>query len=134
MIDKDTDVLYTMHLLTKERVMYEVDQVVGVIRYGTWGDVSHQGLYRVTKSNKVRTHLKRLTDGYEREFSAKTGIEKGSERYRSAQIVTEEKYRQFEADKIERTRISNCWDSIENAAHKRNLIELKEMIAKLESL
>lgn len=114
--------------------MYSVDEEVGVINYNH-GNGGFQGIYRVTKSNKVRIHLKRVTDGYERIFSAKTGAEQGSvSRYRSAAIVTLAKYKELERAKIQRGHLDLAWKHVQHAASNRNLTNLKEAISKIEEL
>ena len=112
--------------------MYNVGNEVGVILRNSWGRDHLQGLYRVTKSNKTRVHIQRVSDGYERIFSAMTGVEKGSTRYRSAEIISVDRYRQME--KLNDINdYENAWREIESLASKKDLFGLKNAIANLES-
>ena len=114
--------------------MYSVGDGVAVIRHGSWGRIQLQGLYRVTKSNKVRVHLQRESDGYERIFSAQTGIEKGSERYRSAEIISVDRYNRIkEFDELQE-KIKAEWNLIQLYAKNKDLGALKEAIVNLESV
>lgn len=114
--------------------MLSLNETVGIIRYGSFGHVQYQGLYTVTKINKTRIHVQRVSDNYERIFSAHTGIEKGSERYRSAEIVSVGRYNAMEnADKL-KGKIRDTWEIIQNRASRKDLVALKEAIANLESL
>ena len=114
--------------------MYTIGQEVAVIRHGSWGHIHLQGIYRVTKSNKVRVHLERVSDGYERIFSANTGIEKGSERYRSAEIVSVDRYRQIEKRQETEKSMKNIWNQIQSFASNKDLDGLKNAITNLESI
>jgi uncharacterized protein (DUF1015 family) len=53
---------------------YIVGQVVGILCSGSWS-TNTQGKFTVTKVNKVRVELARISDGYVRVFSVKTGKE-----------------------------------------------------------
>jgi hypothetical protein len=114
--------------------MYTIGQEVAVIRHGSWGHTDLQGIYKVTKSNKVRVHLERVSDGYERIFSANTGIEKGSTRYRSSEIVSLDRYRQIEKMQEMKNEIRDIWRDIQSFASNKDLDGLKNAIANLESI
>lgn len=110
----------------------QVNDEVGIIRSGTWGVIHMEGLYRVSKMNKVRIHLQRLADGYERVFSAKHGREMGSERYRSAEIVSVARYKEIEARRLKTNRVRAAWLDAANAVQCKNLDVLKAAIATIE--
>ena len=63
---------------------------VGVIKHGSWGNTSQQGVYTVTKCNGTVCEITRDSDGYVRSFSNRTGIEKNSysDRYNTAQLIS----------------------------------------------
>ena len=117
-----------------EIVMYAVGNAVAVIRHGSWGHTQLQGIYRVTKSNKMRVHLQRESDGYERIFSAITGLEKGSTRYHSSEIISVDRYRQIEKMEQMKNEIRDIWRDIQNFASNKDLDGLKNAVSKLESI
>ena len=114
--------------------MYTVGQEVAVIRHGSWGHIQSQGKYKITKSNKARVHLQRISDGYERIFSAVTGIEKGSQRYYTAEIISTERYDQIQMKSERERTIRESWQAIQTLASNRDLNGLKEAIANLEKI
>ena len=114
--------------------MYTVGQEVAVIRYGNWGGILQQGRYRVTKSNKVRVHLQRISDGYERVFSAKTGVEQGSTRYRSSEIVSVERYNAIEATRLRDATLRDAWNTVQEAAKNKNIADIKTALSILEAM
>lgn len=61
---------------------FTLGQTVGIVGYdkNTKCEI-HQGLYTISKINKVRTHLINISDGTERIFISRTGDEKGVESY-----------------------------------------------------
>ena len=114
--------------------MYTVGQEVAVIRYGNWGGILQQGVYRVTKSNKVRVHLQRISDGYERVFSAKTGVEQGSTRYSSAGIISVERYNVIEAARLRKDTLHNAWNTVQEAVKNKDIAEIKAALDVLEAI
>ena len=114
--------------------MFNVGQEVGVIRYGTWGGIIEQGIYTVSKSNQVRVHLKRKSDGYERIFSAKTGIEKGSNVYRSAEIVSLNEYDKIVKSRLRREEFDAGWTAIKYCVEKKDLLGLQAAVKTLADL
>lgn len=112
----------------------QVNDEVGIIRYSYGGSIFQEGLYRVSKVNKVRIHLQRLEDGHERVFSAKHGSEMGVDRYRSAQIVSVARYEEIEARRLKTNRVRAAWIDAANAVQRKSLDELKASIAKIEEL
>lgn len=106
---------------------------VGIIRYGTWGDVSFQGTYIVTKCNMNVVEVKRESDGYVRSFSNRTGAEKNSGS-RSADIISVEKYNAMKAREDARMNVGIKWAEIKELASKKDLDQLKKAIEELEAM
>ena len=111
----------------------KVGDKVGIYRSGSW-NVHSEGIYVVNKVNKVRIVLGRESDGYEREFSARTGIEKGSERYRSAGIESVQEQMDRKATQQRARDISAAWSLIEHAAKNSNLTDLLEKVEELKKV
>ena len=114
--------------------MYTIGQEVGIIRSGTWGGISEQGIYIVSRSNKARIHLKRKSDGYERIFSAKTGVEKGSDVYRSAEIVSLNEYDKIVKSRMRREEFDAGWTAIKYCVDKKDLLGLQAAVKTLLDL
>ena len=96
---------------------------VAVACHGNW-NISSQGFYIVKKANKVRIIVARERDGYEREFSTRTGVEKGSERYRSAFIETvADQQSRTEANKYTQSVLA-AWSLVEEAGKRKNFAAL----------
>ena len=106
---------------------------VGIVRMSNYGPVT-QGLYVVTNVNKTIVEVTRQSDGYVRTFSNRTGLEKGSDRYRSAVIITKEKLLALEENKLIESEIAQLYQSIARAVQKRNLVEIKLLVERLEGL
>lgn len=96
---------------------YTIGQMVGILRTGSWNTVA-QGKYTVTKVNKVRVELARVSDSYTRTFSVKTGKEFGICADRSY-IVTEDRYDQHVALQTA------------EATRKQSINDIKDFAAKL---
>ena len=114
--------------------MYNVGNEVGIIRSGTWGGILEQGIYTVSRSNQARIHLKRKSDGYERIFSAKTGIEKGSNVYRSAEIVSLNEYNKIIKNRMRREEFDAGWTAIKYCVDKKDLLGLHAAVKTLLDL
>ncbi len=97
---------------------YTVGQVVGIFRTGSWSTVT-EGKYTVVRVTKMKVTLARLGDGYNREFSAKTGHELGEFASKHTYIVSEVRYDQHVAMKEA------------DAARARSVNDIKEFAAKL---
>ena len=116
---------------------YNANDTIGVIKYGRWGNIMLQGLYKISKCNGNVVQITRESDGYTRTFSNRTGCEKHSygtdSRYDSAQLVTVEYYNKLSNVRQREVEIRNTWKEIESAASKKNLADLKALVAKLET-
>ena len=108
-----------MALSIKQLSELQIGQQVGVAYAGGWS-VQSQGLYIVKDINKVRIVLVRESDGHQRTFSSRTGIEKGSDRYYSAFI--ESVAVQVERAKVNEHRraVDKAWADVEQAAKQKN--------------
>lgn len=110
---------------------------VGVIKHGSWGNVSQQGLYTVTKCNGAVCEITRESDGYVRTFSNRTGCEKHSygtdSRYNTAELISVDRYESLlEKRKADQLRES-LWTSVAEAANRKNLVVLRDLIGQLEA-
>jgi len=111
----------------------KVGDTVGIVRMGTYGYMT-QGLYEVTKANKAVVEVTRQADGYVRTFSNRTGLEKGSTKYRSAEIVSKERVEAMdEKRRIENER-AELFQMIGYAAQKKSLADIKVLVERLEGL
>lgn len=111
----------------------KVNDRVAIARRGSWSTHS-EGIYIVKKVNKVRVILVRESDGYVREFSMRTGIEKGCDRYCSPFIETiADKVARDATTKAQRD-LDAAWTQVEVAAKQKNLTALRERVAALEEL
>ena len=108
-----------------------VGQEVGVVRSGSW-DAITQGIYTVTKINKVRAVLARKSDGYVRNFSVKTDNELGNYSSRCVWVESIKDYTaRGEKQSAERAR-NATWSNLKNAAQKQDLAAIKLFIQELE--
>ena len=109
---------------------------VGVVKTGGYyGHVSQQGLYTVTKCNGAVCEITRDSDGYVRTFSNRTGIEKNSysDRYNTAQLISLERYEALLEKRKAETLRANLWASVAEAANRKNLAVLRDLIGQLEA-
>jgi hypothetical protein len=104
---------------------------VSVAYNGSWS-IRSQGIYIVTKINKVRITLQREGDGYERKFSVKTGAEIGSDRYRSAYIESIQDKENREAAALARGKERQAWENAELAATNKDISALRKALRELE--
>lgn len=115
----------------------KVGDTVSVARYGSW-NVMSQGTYLVVKADKVKVVLQRVSDGYERTFSVRTGLEKSKlkssyvDRNTFVETVAEMEAREARVN-AERAR-KQAWNNVEAAAKNNNLEALREAVAALEAL
>ena len=110
-----------------------VGDKVTVARYRNFGGVSLQGIYDVVKVDKMKVVLRRESDGYERVFSVKTGIEKGSSRYKSAIIESLEDNDEREVQRAQLAKLNESWTNVQNAAGRKNLKDLELAVAALKT-
>jgi len=111
----------------------KVGDRVAIARFGSWL-TSSQGAYLVKNVNKVRVVVARETDGYERTFSTRTGVEKGSERYHSAFIETiAEMEARAAADQKTRD-FTAAWAAVEKAAGQKDYTALMASVISLETV
>lgn len=109
---------------------------VGVIKTGGYyGHVSQQGVYTVTKCNGTVCEITRDSDGYVRSFSNRTGIEKNSysTRYNTADIISLDRYEALLEKRKAETLRENLWASVAEAANRKNLAVLRDLIGQLEA-
>jgi len=97
---------------------FTLGQKVGIARTGSWTTML-EGMFTVTKVNKVRVELSRVNDGYVRTFSVKTGRESGQYTSDRTYLISEADYSAtLASQEVQRVR--------EQAfATVRNLIERK---------
>ena len=112
---------------------FPVGAEVGVIR-SSFSGTSNQGYYKVTKCNGTVCEVERISDGYKRSFSNRTGIERScwSDRYNTAKIVSIDEYNQIEAEHAKRNIERSLWIDARKAAEARDIKVLKELVARLE--
>lgn len=106
----------------------------GIIGGRGWGGVFFEGIYKIVKIDKVKIVLEREGDGYQRTFSAKTGIEKGSNSYRTPLIITVDDYTARQESVKKQNIIVSQWDLIKEHANNQKLSDLKAAISELEEL
>ena len=92
---------------------------VAVAEHGRWNTHS-QGFYAVTNANKTRIIIKRESDGYERTFSTRTGLEKGSDRYRSAFIESVEDQQARIDERNHVAKINAAWEEVNSAVNNKD--------------
>jgi hypothetical protein len=112
----------------------KVGDEVAIARPGSWHTHS-EGVYTVVKANKMVVVVQRKSDGYERTFSVKRGVEKGNEsRYHTPYLESVESMQKREAaNALERDK-RHAWKQAESAAQQKDLTSLKEIVAQLEAL
>lgn len=112
---------------------------VGVITYYSAGrsGVHQQGIYTVTKCNGAVCEITRESDGYVRTFSNRTGCEKHSygtsSRYNTAQLISTDRYESLTIQKQQDALRDNLWKSAAEAANRKNLSVLRDLIGQLEA-
>lgn len=109
-----------------------VGQEVALARSGSW-DLHYQGVYTVTKANKIKVVLTRKGDGYERTFSVKRNCElpktEGGYVERYVHITTVEDMEQFNARRAEEQRMNGLWSDLKEAATRKNLFAAQTVLA-----
>lgn len=112
---------------------FPVGTEVGVIHPSVSG-TGTQGYYKVIKCNGTVCEVERISDGYKRSFSNRTGIERSSwsNRYNTAKIVSIDEYNQIEAEQVKRNSERSLWIAARKAAEARDIKTLKELVASLE--
>jgi len=115
-----------------------VGQKVAIAHCSSFGTISNQGVYVVSKVNKLKVALTRESDGYERLFSIKRdaeirdyGVETSYDKRSFIETVEEQNARKEALAK--KTEISLIWKKASEAVESRNLTELKLLVAELES-
>lgn len=110
-----------------------VGDVVGIFRSGSL-NLSTEGKYAVIKVDKVKVVIQRESDKYERTFSAKSGDEKGSSKYRSAWLVSEAEYDAEVASKKAKQDLCSAWQELEQAAHDKSITKVDAAMIVLRNL
>ena len=108
---------------------------VGVIKHGSWGNVSQQGVYTVTKCNGTVCEITRDSDGYVRTFSNRTGIEKNSysDRYNTAQLISLDRYEALSDQRKHAAKIAGLWQDATEAVSRKNTVALRTILELLEA-
>ena len=118
----------------------QVGQRVAISRWGNWRATS-QGIYIVAKVNKLKVVLKRESDGYERVWSVKRNVEIGTYGVGKGEKYVErntfiESIESMEARNVKRQHeamVNGLWRDVEEAAKRKNMTALKDLIAQLEA-
>lgn len=112
----------------------KVGDIVAVACYGSWS-ISNQGRYRVTKVNKVKVVVERVSDNYRREFSVRKRSEMGvtASAYHSAFLETVEEQDTRMAAQAKEEAKRHAWDRVEQAVRDKNFAALQKSMAVLES-
>ena len=110
-----------------------VGQAVGIVKPTNYGHMS-QGFYKVTKVNKVVVEVTRESDGYVRTFSNRTGLEKGYDYYRSAEIVSVEFVDSLVARQKRDAKRNELFDNIRYAASNRNFSDIQTYVSEMTAL
>ena len=110
-----------------------VGQAVGIVKPTNYGYMS-QGFYKVTKVNKVVVEVTRESDGYVRTFSNRTGLEKGYDYYRSAEIVSVEFVDSLVARQKRDAKRNELFDNIRYAASNRNFSDIQTYVSEMTAL
>ena len=108
---------------------------VGVIKHGSWGNVSQQGVYTVTKCNGAVCEITRDSDGYVRTFSNRTGVEKNSysDRYNTAQLISVDRYEALSDQRKHAAKIAGLWQDATEAVSRKNTVALRTILELLEA-
>ena len=92
-----------------------------------------QGLYTVTKADKMKIVVQRVGDNYERSFSVKKECEINSysTRYNTDYIESVEVYEEIQAaNDLQATR-NKLWRDLDAAVNTRNVAKCQELILQL---
>lgn len=112
----------------------EVGQEVGVAQTGAWKTRS-QGIYKVVKKDKVKIVVQRLSDGYERKFSAKDFCEFGAtSKYTAAHLESVADQLERNKEQSNKAALENAWGSLESAARAKDLAKVNGAIGILKAL
>lgn len=108
---------------------------VGVIKHGSWGNTSQQGVYTVTKCNGTVCEITRDSDGYVRSFSNRTGVEKNSysDRYNTAQLISLDRYEAITDQQKRAAEIAGLWQDAGEAVSRKNTVALRTILELLEA-
>ena len=116
----------------------QVGQRVAIGRYGSWGNVSSQGVYVVAKVDKMKAVLRREGDGHERTWSVKRNEEfkkySNGEKYveRNTFIETVESMEERNERRRRETVLVGLWKDLEKAAERKNVAEAEAVLAKIK--
>lgn len=113
----------------------KVGDMVAVARHGSW-NITNQGIYVVSKVNKVKVTVQRIGDNYERVFSVRKRRELNGfdDEYYSAFLETVEEQTARENQRRREVEVKNMWREAEGAATRRNLTQLKDLVEKLSQV
>lgn len=116
----------------------KVGDKVGVIKHGSWGNTSQQGVYTVTKCNGTVCEITRDSDGYIRTFSNRTGCEKRSyggtdSQYNTAQLISLDRYEALTDQRKHAAKIAGLWQDATEAVSRKNTVALRTILEMLEA-
>lgn len=113
-----------------------VGQQVAVGKMSRYNSYVWQGVYVVTKVDKMKVVLARVADGYERSFSVKTGVELNSTatRYTTNSLFSVDDSKANEASKQAAAVQNGMWSDLKEAATRKDLFAVQTMLAKLEAV
>lgn len=111
---------------------------VGVIKHGSWGSVSQQGVYTVTKCNGAVCEITRDSDGHVRTFSNRTGCEKRAyggtdSRHNTAQLISLDRYEALSDQRKRAAEIAGLWKDAGEAVSRKNTVALRTILEMLEA-
>jgi len=109
-------------------------QEVAIGRSGQWGTTNWQGVYTVSKVNKMKVVLARNTDGYERTFSVKRNSQIPKTPGGYADNVYIASVTDMDADTVaraERRIRDGIWADLEQAAKRKDLQLAVSLMAQL---
>ena len=108
----------------------QVGQQIAVARHLSWKVIS-QGIYRVSKVNKMKVEVTRDSDGYTRQFSVKRRCEVGNTFLTGAFLETVETQKARQAVESERRDRAAAWHAVQEAARDRDEQALVAALANL---
>ena len=114
--------------------MIKVGDKVGVMRGGSFGYTHCEGLYTITKIDKVKVVVEqqRETGCHVRKFN-KRGYETGKS-YTTSFLVTQDEYQDV-VDQVEKARtIRTAWQNLEKAVSNHSITDAEAFIKELKVL
>lgn len=119
--------------MTLDTTTLKVGDQVGIARCTTWS-TRNEGIYTVVKTDKVKVVVQRASDNYERTFSAKTGCEKGSSKYRSSFLESAVDQEQRAKKLAHERQVKDAWTRLSDAAEGKSVEKAEAALAELKAL